>query len=95
MGFFKRLAGLFSAPAAAGEAHGYPVVVQCARCGEILRARVHLANDLSLDDDDTYFCRKVLVGAQRCFQAVEVTLRFDAERRLLDRQITGGRFVDN
>jgi hypothetical protein len=95
MDFLKRLAGFLTAPAPAGEAGFFPVVVQCARCGEVLRARLHLANELSLTDDDTYTCRKVLIGAQRCFQSVEVTLTFDRERRLLGRQITGGRFVDD
>lgn len=94
MEFIKRLLGLLTAPAGAGESVYYPVVVQCARCGEVLRAQVHLGNELSLADDNTYTCRKVLIGAQRCFQPVEVTLKFDQARRLLDRQVSGGRFVD-
>jgi hypothetical protein len=34
------------------------------------------------------------MGPERCFQAIEVTLTFDVDRRLLDRQAAGGDFVD-
>jgi hypothetical protein len=37
--------------------------------------------------------RKVLMGSGRCFQPIEVTLKFDEGRRLLERQITGGKFT--
>jgi hypothetical protein len=45
-------------------------------------ARVDLRNDLSLLDEGeyekaAYFCRKILIGAQRCYQPVEVELYFD------------------
>ncbi|MBN1311537.1 MAG: hypothetical protein JXB30_08970 [Anaerolineae bacterium] len=56
-------------------------------------------NDLSAGDgEDTdaggYYCRKVLMGSRRCFQRIEVKVRFDSNRRLIDRQISGGTFVD-
>ena len=57
-----------------------------------------MRNELSLDYGDNgksrYVCRKVLIGDQRCFQQVEVVLTFDADRRLVDRKINGGEFVD-
>lgn len=93
MGFLKKLSAFFSAPAGGG-APVYTFAVRCARCGEILPGRVHLGNDLSLTDDGVYYCRKVLIGSGRCFQAVEVELRFDAQRRLLDRQAAGGQLVE-
>jgi len=39
--------------------------------------------------------RKVLVGdgAHRCFQRIDVTLHFDKNKRLIDRSITGGDFL--
>ena len=100
MEFLKRVAGLFSAPAPASpRGNFYLVQVKCARCGEIVEGRINLNNDLSYEDDasgdgaaSTLVCRKVLIGRARCFQPLEVVLRFDANRRLLDRQVSGGTF---
>jgi hypothetical protein len=99
MSLFKKLSNLLN-PAAAGKRDGgYWIVVRCQRCGEIIRTRVNLSNDLSPNFEEggetvTYFCRKTLMGNQHCFQQVEVELTFDANRRLVDRQIHGGEFVD-
>ena len=75
----------------------YWVAVRCQRCSEVIRARVDLAHDLSADFDGertSYVCRKVLIGEQRCFQQIEVVLRFDPQRKLVDRAISGGEFLD-
>jgi hypothetical protein len=40
-----------------------------------------------------YICRKVIVGSQRCYQPIDVSLTFDSRRRLVDKQITGGQFI--
>jgi hypothetical protein len=96
MKFLKKLSALFSTPAR--DENGYYVTVECAQCGETIRTRVNLANDLSLEYGDggkaTYFCRKVMMGTARCFQKIEVALTFDGNRNVLDRQITGGKFLD-
>jgi hypothetical protein len=71
--------------------------VQCKRCGEILEGRLDLYNDPSLDyegETPVYFCRKVLVGSGRCYQPVEVTFKLDESRKVLERQIAGGEFVE-
>ncbi len=95
MNFFKKL---FSSFTLSQDDNSYVVTAQCLRCGEIIQARVNLSNDLSLDDEEgqptSYFCRKVLIGTQRCFQKVEVELRFNANRQVIDRHITGGTFVE-
>jgi hypothetical protein len=76
-----------------------PVAVQCLRCGETLTTEINLNTELSADygeeggEATTYLCRKLLMGNARCFQQIEVVLHFDADRRVTDRQITGGRFV--
>ncbi len=99
MSFLKRLAGLLAAPAPAS-GRFYLVSVKCQRCGEVVEGRINLNNDLSLEDDgeggaaSTLVCRKVLLGKERCFQPLEVVLRFDSARRLLDKQVTGGTFVE-
>jgi hypothetical protein len=96
---FKRLTRLFTPSAPSVDRSIYPITVQCSRCGEIISAPVDLRNDLSADYDEstgatTYIGRKVLIGRQRCFQQIEVTLRFDQGRKLLDREIGGGKFVE-
>src|SRR5258708_5859203 len=99
MSFFQRLTSLFTRPAAGSTRSIYTITVQCNRCGEIISAPVDLRNDLSLDDDEDatskdYICRKGLMGRQRCFQQIEVTLHFNSERQLIDKEATGGKFVE-
>jgi lysyl-tRNA synthetase class I len=98
MNLFKKLATLFSATSGSS-ANWYPIAVQCNRCGEVLHAQINLSNDLSVEYDEAenvsgYICRKALLGEQRCFQQVEVTLTFDAKRKLIDRKVENGKFVD-
>jgi hypothetical protein len=75
------------------------LTVQCLRCGETLTTEINLNNELSADYGEegggatTYVCRKLITGKARCFQTIEVVLTFDADRRLRDKQITGGKFV--
>jgi len=77
----------------------YNFEVKCSRCGEIIHGQVNVNNDPSMEEDENdkvfYTCRKVLVGNQLCFQRIEVIFKFNESRGLLDRQITGGEFVEN
>ncbi len=94
MGFLEKLKKLFSA-APGGEA-AYWLYVQCDRCGEKIRSRVDLYHDLSAiyeASGTTYFCRKVLIGQQRCYQKIEVEMWFDQRRQLTERKIHGGQFI--
>ena len=93
MGFLKNLFN--SAPAPQTNFHAF--AVQCKRCGERVEGRVNLSNDLSADYEDgreVYFVRKAVMGNGKCFQQIEVELKFNTERQLLDRQIRGGTFVE-
>lgn len=99
MNLIKKLATLLAATGQDNQARSYWLAVQCDRCGETVRARINMSNDLSTEYDESgnttgYFCRKVLIGQQNCFQPIEVTLKFDAKRKLMDRTITGGKFVE-
>ena len=92
MGFLKNL---FSGSAAKPEKRYYVFKVSCNRCGEIIEGRVDLDNDLSLEfegNSNVYFGRKGLMGSGRCFQQIEVELKFDSARQLLEQQVTGGQF---
>ena len=99
MSWLKWLTTVLGGAPAGGQPGGYHFAVQCSRCGEVIPARVDLANELSAeygeaDGASSLVCRKVLMGKGRCFQQIEITLTFDAGRRLIDRQIAGGDFVE-
>ena len=67
--------------------------VRCQRCGEVIRVRINPMNDLSHSDDDkTRFARKTIVG-QQCYNRIEAEFRYDANRKLLGTEITGGELV--
>lgn len=96
MGFLDSLKSLFSGGGGSsdgGENGAYWLYVRCRRCGEMIKSRVDLRNDLSLRDEGGYVVSKTLVGSHLCFQRVEVTLTFDEQRQLVDREISGGEFV--
>lgn len=90
MSFLKNL---FSSDPAKSDKKYLTFHVKCNRCGEILKARVDLDNDLSLNDaGDGYFARKGLMGGNLCFQQIEVELTFDSSRQLIEKNISGGTF---
>jgi len=94
MGFFKRL---FGGSSTKPEKRYYVIQVKCKRCGEIIEGRLDLDNDLSLeyeDDNTTYFARKVLMGGGHCFQQVEVALKFNSSRELMEKEVQGGMFIE-
>ena len=97
MGFFKKLGKLFN-PRMDSDQWVQWVSVKCNRCGEQIRSRIDLRNDLSInygeDGSPTYFTRKLLIGEGHCFQRIKVELTFDKDRKLMDRQISGGKFAD-
>jgi hypothetical protein len=76
----------------------YWVYAECDRCGEKLRARVNLYNDLSINfaksrRKNTYFTRKTLMGNGPCFNPIEVELTFDSKRVLIEHTIRGGQWI--
>ncbi len=94
MGFLKKL---FSSTPVAPQKRYYTFKVKCTRCGEIVEGRFDLDNDLSIEFEENrtvYFARKVLMGSGRCFQQIEVTLKFSSTRAVMDEQIQGGTFVE-
>lgn len=96
MKLIKKLVNLFDG---SSKNSAYWITVQCGRCGEVIQTRIDLNNDLSVEygegeKDSTYFCRKVLIGKKGCYLPVEVELKFDSRRNLVEKQIKGGKFVD-
>ena len=94
MNFLKNL---FQGGSAKPEKRYYTFHVKCNRCGEVIEGRVDLDNDPSLDyegNSTVYFVRKGLVGNNRCFQQIEVEMKFTPARTLIEQQAQGGTFVD-
>ena len=93
MNFFQKL---FGGSTASPQKHYYTFSVKCRRCGEINEGRVNLDNDLSVEyaeGGDIYYARKILMGENKCFQRMEVELKFTSNRELLEQHITGGEFI--
>lgn len=91
MGFLDSLKSLFAGGGA--DTEGYWIYVRCRRCGEVIKTRLDLRSSLSAGDEGGYILRKTLMGGQLCFQRIEVTLHFDENRRLVDREIAHGEFI--
>jgi len=93
MGFFKKL---FGSGTTSSSSNAYTFEVRCDRCGEVIEGRVDLSHELTPDFEsgEGYHARKVLMGNGLCFQKMEVDLKFDAEKQLQDRQVSGGTFVE-
>ncbi len=97
MSIFKKIGAIFS-PRDTSDDQTYWLHVRCGTCGEELRTRVDLVNDLSVrygepGEMDTYICRKTMMGSSRCFRRIAVTLTFDTRRRLIGHEIEGGDFI--
>jgi hypothetical protein len=93
MNFLQKL---FGGSSAKPEKRYYTFSVKCLRCGEIIKGRVDLDNDPSVEYEEggeVYYARKVLMGENKCFQRVEVTFKFTSTRTLVEQQITGGDFI--
>jgi len=97
MGFFKKLFGGFNAKP---EKRYYVFRVKCQRCGELITGRVDVDNDLSVEYEEggeIFYVRKVLMGdgSKYCYQQIEVGLKFNKDRKLLERRVeAGGEFVE-
>jgi len=92
MNLFQKLFGGAAKPAQ----RYYNFSVKCSRCGEVVESRVDLNNDLSVEyqaGGDIFFARKILIGENRCFQRIEVELKFNADRKLLEQRAAGGEFA--
>ena len=94
MNFLKKI---FPAPSGPASTF-YSFAVKCSRCGEIIEGRINVNNELSVEYDSdgsgVYYGRKVLMGSGRCFQQIEVELKFSEPRKLLEKKVTGGQFVE-
>ena len=73
--------------------------VKCKRCGEVIEGRIDTTNDLSVEYEgnrDIYHVRKVLIGdgSNHCYQQIEVEMKFNGSRDVLEKTILNGEFVE-
>lgn len=100
MDFLQKLKEAFSVSKA--PQRYVPIRVRCKRCGEELTGRIDTYNDLSIEYDPkgniaSYICRKRISGDGKnlCFQVIELSLKYDRKRRLVEREISGGEFIED
>ena len=94
MDFLKKLFGGGSR-GASGSDRGKYFYVQPQGCDEVVRIRVDMNNEPSLDDDNsTYFVRKFVQGTTyKCNKRAELYMTFDASRRVQKTEVTDGKLV--
>jgi hypothetical protein len=74
------------------------IYVACSRCGEAIRIRADRRYDLVSEMRDpgevgpAYTLHKDIVGAQ-CFQRIAVDVAFDQRFQVIERRISGGRWL--
>ncbi len=70
------------------------------RCTEPISAQIDLYNDLSPDETGrkgaSFYVRKILStsGVQRCYDTNEVQIWLDSRRRVVEHEVTGGKWLD-
>jgi hypothetical protein len=100
MNILKRLGKILSSSPSPKTDRALYLYVQCGKCGEKLQARVDVWNELTPEYDGksdaaaSYFCRKVLMGEKLCYQPIELQLKFDKHHKLIEKAITGGKYID-
>ena len=93
MNLLKRLfGGASKGGASASDSGALIYYVRGHKCGAISRLRINRSNDMSRNDADALFVRKVVVD-NICYGQVEVELTFDNSYRETSRAIRGGEFV--
>jgi hypothetical protein len=97
VGLLDKIASLLSGNDG-GARDTYRTTVRCSRCGEEISVRIDLDRELTPHYErggTAYYVHKGVIGRgdNRCFQTIEVRLTFDAHKRPIGREITGGEFV--
>jgi len=70
--------------------------IKCGKCGEIVEIKVFPDRDLNPtyeDEGPCYTLRKEVMDS-KCFQIMVLNAEFDSSCKELNRDISGGKFVD-
>lgn len=99
MSILETIKNLFQASPASGNRF-LDIHVLNFRCNEPISAQVDLYNDLSPDEEGRdkaqFYVRKVLStsGRQRCYDSCEVQVWLDGRRRVVEYEVTGGKWLE-
>lgn len=94
MNFLKKLFGSGGGSPVHREGNSAYYYLKLDRCGEVMRVRVDMNNDLSLNDESSgYWVRKMITSSNYKCPKAEITLYFDTNRRLDKSEIQGGHLV--
>ena len=92
MNFLKKLFGGSSAGNRDGSGMYFYVKLQ--RCEDIIRVRVDMNNELSLNDESNgYWVRKLVSGSNYKCAHAEINVYFDMNRNLQNTDVQGGQLV--
>lgn len=99
MSIWSRLSKMITGGAGGGpDNRTQNIFVLSQRCREPIAGQVDLLNELSRTEDDgaEFYSRKVLhtSGDNRCFDQVEVNLWFDRNKRIVNHEVSGGRWLE-
>ena len=87
MSFLRRL---FGGGGQGGSDSALYLYVRLKNCDEVVRVRVGMTNELSEQDDGTFYVRKLISSSNwRCGKA-ELHIYFDKNRKLQHSQVIGG-----
>ena len=93
--FIESLKGLFSSKPLSSADNLLVLNVKCGHCGETVTLRVNTVTDLQPDWDSGkggYLLSKE-VQDSKCFKIMKLTARFDQEKNLLEKSVSGGEIV--
>ncbi len=97
MGFWQRMRALFQVRGGSTTRRYLDIYILNYRCNEPLASRIDLYNDLSPAEEGNaaFFVRKVLTtsGAGRCFSANEIQLWLDRNRKVVNMEVEGGKWL--
>lgn len=100
MGLLKKISSLFGGAAGRSEdsdGRALYFYVKCDSCGEKIRVRVDLYNDLAQEFDDNdrtsgYTLEKDVLG-NNCFRLMHLHATFDNGRRLVEKSVSHGTLI--
>jgi hypothetical protein len=94
MNILKKLFGGGDGSREASDASGMYLYVRLHRCNDVVRVRIDMNNELSQSDEgDGYWVRKLVSNGNYKCPKGEMTVYFDANRKMSSSDIQGGQLV--
>jgi hypothetical protein len=96
MGFFKKIWDAIFGSSEGGirDREGIYFYVKCGKCGAPVRVRADKYHDLVRDYDTGEFEWNKGIMDGTCFNLMHASVRFDPSRRVIEKEIEGGEFID-